>query len=183
MTLLEIWEKYKSDKGTVHSYMPYYNKVLEDYKHTENGVLEIGVSGGNSIKMWREYFTKAKMYGNDLSFHQRVLDGVKNVKWLKGNQSDEKTFKEIQNLDVIIDDGSHKLHDQLKSFKLLWPKLNPGGIYIIEDIRDIDGEKEHFTKLHKNVFVHDFRKLKNRSDDVIIEIRKDGEYKQVRDGI
>ena len=38
--------------------------------------------------------------------------------------------------------------------------------------------KEHFTKLHKNVFVHDFRKLKDRSDDVIIEIRK-----EVRDGI
>ena len=183
MMLTEIWEKYKSDKGTVHSYIPYYEKVLQEYKNTENGVLEIGVSAGLSIKMWREYFSNAKLYGNDLRFHQYVLDWGLNVNWIKGNQSVNDTFKDLNNLDVVIDDGSHRLKDQIKSFNILWPKLNPGGIYIIEDIRDIDGEKEHFTKLHKNVFVHDFRKLKDRSDDVIIEIRKDGEYKQVRDGI
>ena len=45
MTLTEIWEKYKSDKGTVHSYIPYYEKVLQDYKNTENGVLEIRKDG------------------------------------------------------------------------------------------------------------------------------------------
>jgi hypothetical protein len=74
MMLTEIWEKYKSDKGTVHSYIPYYEKVLQEYKNTENGVLEIGVSAGLSIKMWREYFSNAKLYGNDLRFHQYVLD-------------------------------------------------------------------------------------------------------------
>jgi len=173
MMLNEIWKKYKSDKGTVHSYITYYEKVLEDYKNTENGVLEIGVYQGLSIKMWREYFSKAKVYGVDISFSQYVLNLDLDVNWIKGHQSVEETFKDVNNLDVIIDDGSHKLHDQLKSFELLWPKLNLGGIYIIEDIIDIDKEKEHFIKLHKNVFVHDFRKLKDRSDDVIIEIRKD----------
>ena len=173
MMLTEIWEKHKSDKGTVHSYINYYEKVLKDYRNTENGVLEIGVQEGLSIKMWREYFSKAKIYGADISFLQYVLNLDLNVNWIKGNQSVEETFKDVNNLDVIIDDASHKLHDQLKSFELLWPKLNSGGIYIIEDIRDIDKEKEHFIKLHKNVFVHDFRKLKDRSDDVIIEIRKD----------
>jgi len=172
MTLTEIWKKYKSDKGTVHSYIPYYEKVLKDYKDTKNSVLEIGVSAGLSIKMWREYFSEAKVYGNDLRFHQYILDEIKDVNWVKGNQSLEETFKDVDNLDVVIDDGSHRLHDQINSFKILWPKLNKGGIYIIEDIRDIDNEKKDFTKLHTELTIHDFRKMKNRSDDVIIEFRK-----------
>lgn len=47
-----------------------------------------------------------------------------------------------------------------------------GGIYVIEDVRNIDDTKEIFLNLSKNVTIFDFRHLKNRSDDVIVEIIK-----------
>ena len=37
--------------------------------------------------------------------------------------------------DIIIDDGSHKLSDILKSFNLLSNYLKKGGFYIIEDYK------------------------------------------------
>mmetsp|Transcript_15913 Transcript_15913/g.47669 ORF Transcript_15913/g.47669 Transcript_15913/m.47669 type:complete len:413 (-) Transcript_15913:228-1466(-) len=37
-------------------------------------------------------------------------------------------------LDIILDDGSHRFLDQEKTLHVLWPRLRPGGFYIIEDI-------------------------------------------------
>jgi hypothetical protein len=36
--------------------------------------------------------------------------------------------------DVIVDDGSHRLGDQLAALLLWWPSLRRGGKYFIEDI-------------------------------------------------
>ena len=49
--------------------------------------------------------------------------------------------------------------------------MNPGGIYIIEDVRAIDDDKEHFESLHDNCEVIDLRSVKDRSDDVLIVYR------------
>ena len=45
---------------------------------------------------------------------------------------------------VILDDGSHVASHQLESFKVLFPLLQDGGIYIIEDIHTsyVPGEFE-----------------------------------------
>lgn len=37
-------------------------------------------------------------------------------------------------VDVVIDDGSHHMSDIQTSFEHLFPKINFGGIYIIEDL-------------------------------------------------
>lgn len=37
-------------------------------------------------------------------------------------------------LDIILDDGSHRYLDQQKTLHTLWPRLRPGGFYIIEDM-------------------------------------------------
>jgi hypothetical protein len=36
--------------------------------------------------------------------------------------------------DLIVDDGSHESQDQFTSLTCLWPHLNPGGFYFIEDL-------------------------------------------------
>ena len=73
---------------------------------------------------------------------------------------------------IIIDDGSHIFTDQIFSYAILYDKLKKGGVYIIEDVKNIDEVGPFFNKLNINAKIYDFRKLKGRHDDVIIEIIK-----------
>ena len=54
------------------------------------------------------------------------------------DQSNEASLLSIadrhNNTDIIIDDGSHIFDHQLLSFNVLFPKLKPRGIYVIEDV-------------------------------------------------
>jgi len=70
--------------------------------------------------------------------------------------------------DIIIDDGSHQLDHQLKSFNLLKHKMNKDGIYIIEDVDNLDSVTPFFKELHDNIEIIDLRKQKQRYDDVLI---------------
>ena len=36
--------------------------------------------------------------------------------------------------DLIIDDGSHRFLDQQATLHVLWPRVRPGGFYIVEDV-------------------------------------------------
>jgi hypothetical protein len=70
--------------------------------------------------------------------------------------------------DVLIDDGSHRLADQLSTFQIFKNRIKPGGIYIIEDVVELDRVKNIFLGLHNNVEIIDNRHIKDRHDDVLI---------------
>jgi hypothetical protein len=86
--------------------------------------------------MWRDYFAAAQILGIDRN------PACKEQEWERvsvhiGSQVDTKFLDEVtagHTIDVIIDDGSHKWAHQIESFVHLWPKLQPGGIYVIEDM-------------------------------------------------
>jgi cephalosporin hydroxylase len=175
-TLQEIYNKYCTespvdggDKGTVHSYIDqYYETALASYRTTALRVLEIGINQGHSLMMWKEYFPHAEVIGVDI----KVPSVDTGCLMIEGDATDPNTFKDFNGFDVIIDDGSHVFKHQIKSFNLLFPKLNAGGIYIIEDIRDIDSARDAFLNLHPSTQIFDMRKNKNRPDDVIVQIKK-----------
>ena len=50
-----------------------------------------------------------------------------------------------EQLDVILDDGSHRYFDQQRTLHTLWPRLRAGGFYIIEDmlVGALPWDKEH----------------------------------------
>lgn len=176
LTLKEIYQKCCSnsaiaggDKGTVHSYIDeYYEKALAPVRSTAKRIVEIGINNGHSLKMWKEYFyNHSDLIGVDINdFHSSEF------KTIKGDATVEETFTGIDDIDIVIDDGSHKFKHQILTFNILFPRLKKGGVYIIEDIIDIDRHREKFLSLYSNVKIYDFRNLKNRSDDVIIEIIK-----------
>lgn len=175
-TLQEIYNKYSTespvaggDKGTVHSYInDYYADALEPYRSTAVKVLEIGINQGHSLMMWKEYFLQAEIIGVDI----KVPNVNTGCRMIEGDATNPNTFGELTGFDVIIDDGSHVFKHQINSFNLLFPKLNAGGIYIIEDIRDIDSSRTAFLNLHPSVQIFDMRNNKNRPDDVIVQIKK-----------
>jgi SAM-dependent methyltransferase len=174
-SLNEIYKNYQSpeghgDKGTAHTYIDEYEKLLKD--HRENStVLEIGICRGESLRMWDEYFINSKVYGIDITDHY-IKDLISENKYniIIGNACSEDILKQLDDLtfDVIIDDGSHLINDQINSFNLLKNRMKPNGIYIIEDVNNIDLTIDRLNQLHDNIQIIDNRHIKNRVDDVLV---------------
>ena len=168
-----------SDKGIHHSYIDmYYEEAFANYKNKSITLLEIGVNAGKSLELWAKYFNNdSTIIGIDKKITiPPYKPSKKNIRYIIGDATKEETVKNFNNIDIIIDDGSHRVQDQLKSFDLFYSKLNETGVYIIEDIRDINNTLQQFKDLENNynvtVKIFDFRNLKNIQDDVIVEIRK-----------
>jgi cephalosporin hydroxylase len=180
-TLQKIYSKHglegdvgHADKGNLHSYIPVYEELLKPYRESGT-ILEIGLAFGHSVRMWDEYFGKdAKIYGADIS----VVFDVKEFKAprvtiLEADATKPEFLDKLGDtkFDVVIDDGSHLSSDQVATFNLLRSRMNPGGIYIVEDILNLDSVSATFRELHVECDILDFRNAKGRFDDALIVFR------------
>ena len=134
----ELAIKHKSDKCSLyHNYAVKYDKILSPFRESFLSVLEIGVSQGQSIKMWTDYFPKATIHGADISPASKICESYSNrVKFHLIDQRDEAQLKNLEQFspfDLIIDDGNHFWMEQILTFQTLFPYLKSGGIYIVED--------------------------------------------------
>ena len=125
-----------TDKITRHGYGPMYEEILSPLKGTCASLLEIGVRTGASLKAFQDYLGPgSNVRGVDVDVSKLKHDGLKVVK-ADGSSILFANSIPDSSLDVIVDDGSHRVVDQWTSFRNLWRKLKPGGRYIIEDIND-----------------------------------------------
>ena len=135
MNLIEIGKKYPSSKN-ISGFIQLYEKYFSSLKNSKINILEIGVEGGDSLRIWREYFTNANICGIDIDKKDFKID---NTEILQGDQSDKNFLKTLidkyKNFDIIIDDGSHQAKHIIASFKFLFPHLNNNGIYVIEHLQ------------------------------------------------
>ena len=145
-----------------HTYTPQYHEMLQSRRGDVKLLLEIGIGNiplmagltsykykpGASLRMWRDYFSNAQIVGCDILKDVQFTDD--NITTFVTDQSSVESLNTlIENVgspDIILDDGSHQEEHQALSFKTLWKSLKPGGIYIIEDVRDT--WLERFEKLH-----------------------------------
>lgn len=151
---------HKTDKGNQHKYTRHYQKHFQFLRKKKLNILEIGVggyedplSGGNSLRMWKHYFPNSSVYALDI--HEKTRLQEKRLKIFRGSQTDENFLKDVFNkigsLDIIIDDGSHINEHVIVSFKILFPLLKEGGVYVIEDTQtsywpEYGGESENLNK-------------------------------------
>jgi hypothetical protein len=142
--LYELGIKYGTDKVFHHEYHDIYDFFLKQFYQSSGAILEIGIFEGNSLNMWLELFPNAHIYGIDID---KSYMGER-YSIIKGDQSkldDLNNVKSIisQNKGIffINDDGSHIPEHQLLTFNTLFPTLEEGGVYIIEDI-----ETSYWTK-------------------------------------
>ena len=77
MSLEEIVDNSRTDKNTVHSYLPLYQQLLINKKETAKNVLEVGIQNGGSIKLWSDFFKNATVYGLDIINDDCIWDGIK----------------------------------------------------------------------------------------------------------
>lgn len=151
--LANLFNHYGSDKDR-NGYTPYYEALFKHLRHRPVQVLEVGIGTlipgacssmvnyalphyrpGGSLRAWRDYFPQGQIMGVDIQAdtqfsEERIRTGLCSSDDLSAlnNVLGDQTF------DIIIDDGSHWDEIQCTTLKNLWPRLRPGGFYVIEDV-------------------------------------------------
>ncbi len=160
--LCELAFKYGTDKcpQLKHSYTPFYYEIFKDRRKSIKKVLELGIGyypgmdknewifdpglnrnyhRGASLYMWRDFFPNALIYGAD-----KVSETIFQDERITTLLVDERKKEDIEGLirqvgsdvDVVVDDASHKASDQIFAAEILLPLLDKDVIYIIEDVDD-----------------------------------------------
>jgi len=129
MGRLNDWaEHFGTDKAaTFHDYCPIYEDWIGDRPIQQ--VVEIGVLEGASLRMWRAFFPDdVRIVGMDL----KIPPPIPGVELREGNALDRDLWEGLAP-DLVVDDGSHQVTEQLEALKIGWPLLQPGGLWVIED--------------------------------------------------
>ena len=87
--------------------------------------------------MWQDFFPRAKIYGTDILPYLVFKDN--RIETFLCDQYNEKDLKDLikkigSDIDIVIDDGSHKPKHQIFTCRTLMPLLKKDVIYIIEDV-------------------------------------------------
>ena len=179
-TLAQIAARFpQTDKGTIHSYLEVYERLFERLRLKPITLLEIGVCSGDSLRMWDAYFPNGKVYGvdNDPTAYQdqrvRILDATSTF-------AVESEFFG-RKFDIIIDDASHRIWDQIAIYRNFSPHLAKDGIYVIEDVADLATDPRIGPWPNRDVYLQldptrsvelvDLRHVHDRFDDVLLIIR------------
>ena len=119
-------------------YFDIYHRHLAPYRGRSPIVLEIGVYHGGSLQMWRRYFGPGtRIVGVDIDPRCREFE-ADGVSILIGDQTDRAFLASLRGrlprIDILIDDGGHRMDQQIATFEELYPHIHPEGIYLCEDV-------------------------------------------------
>lgn len=152
--LCSISNRSGSDKGNRHNYTTFYHYLFESIRQKVNSVFEVGIGTNNpnipssmgpggtpgaSLRMWRDYFPNAQVYGADVD--KGCLFNEERIKTFYVDQTNTETIKDLwdkefseQSFDIMIDDGLHSYLANKTFLENSIYKLKSGGVYIIEDV-------------------------------------------------
>lgn len=138
----DLLDIYSGNEGAVvhkwHHYIPIYDRYFAPFRNTKVRFLEIGVNKGGSLQMWRRYFGEdATVFGIDINQDCAKFDGQAGQVRIGGQGDPEflaNVIDEMGGVDVVLDDGSHRMTHVRASFEILYPKLAENGVYMIEDL-------------------------------------------------
>lgn len=185
--LLELCKtgRYPTDKyfpvNNWHSYIEnFYNDKFALKQTSALNVLEIGIHLGDSLRLWKDYFTNANIFGIDINLPplSNELFADQRLSIIRGNAYSGaiiNVFKD-EYFDIIIDDGPHTLESQILFFqKYIW-KIKPNGYMVCEDIQGMDSMFHLIqtipAQLRNNLQIIDLREIDNRSDSLILFLKR-----------
>lgn len=149
--LCDIAFKYGTDKcpQIYHTYTPFYYDFFKDRRTEIKKVLEFGIGlpymgrgkmgiVGASLRMWRDFFPNAQIYGVDILEECRFED--ERIQTFILDERDDDAVIDLINtigadIDIVIDDANHSYRTQAHLCWTLLPVLHPDVTYIIEDVR------------------------------------------------
>ena len=174
-TIGYYFKKHLSDKN-LNGYSPVYDEYFGPRRNDKINLLEIGIGTlqhtnsnmvfwkdkypkyepGASLRAFKDYFPNGTIYGVDIQIdcmikEDRIVTYLfdSTNKWMSDHY-----FGDIK-LDFIIDDGDHYWESQIYTFENFFPKLNDGGIYILEDLAYPDQIIKYFNKSNYNYQFYD----------------------------
>lgn len=91
---------------------------------------------GASLRMWRDLFPNAHVYGGDID--PDILIQEDRITSFYVDQLDPESVSELSkklpnDLDLIVDDGLHQADAAITLYQGIFKNLREGGVYIIED--------------------------------------------------
>ncbi len=152
LSLGELFAQLGSDKGA-HGYGQLYERHVDPAT-----VLELGVQRGGSLNAWVRWFG-ARVWGVDRDATEgQFPDGVT---FIRGDVTRPETFLDVpDSLDLIVDDASHDLTEVAASYEILWPRVAPGGCYVVEDLHAVAGWQGWLgDRLGEHAAVHLYPKI------------------------
>jgi len=119
-------------------YFDLYHRHLQKFRGHDVSIAEVGVYSGGSLSMWRRYFgERVHIHGIDIQPECRSYANSNTTIHI-GDQADRRFWADFRrsagSLDVLIDDGGHEPEQQIVTLEEVLPFLNPGGVFICEDI-------------------------------------------------
>ena len=160
----ELGVKYGTDKSSVHhNYLDVYEHYLSPFKNKNISLIECGVGGyeypdrgGESVRMWYNYFSNGKIIGIDIHEKHGIVND--RTEFWQGSQIDYGLLSSIIEREedaeqrIFIDDASHSNPLTIETFKIVFPLLKKGDLYFIEDVHTsywseyFDGNREPGAK-------------------------------------
>ena len=150
-------------------------------------MLEIGISSGGSLWLWRQFFNSYNITALDIASSwfvtqdfQPELENDPNItlRWNVNSTAAIAYTGLTEQFDYIIDDGDHSPESQAKTFINAWRFLKPGGVYFIEDVQNDDcipQLAQVITKHCEDAIIELYYGQKRqfgRVDDLMIIVRK-----------
>ena len=121
----------------VRHYFDIYHRHFSRFRGQPLTMIEIGVFNGGSLPMWRDYLgPQATIVGVDVNpgCKQFAEPGIDIV---IGDQADRAFLRSLANrypnAAILLDDGGHRMHQQIATFEELYPLLRSDGVYVCED--------------------------------------------------
>lgn len=124
----------------IHKWLHYfdiYERHFARFRGSDVHVLEFGVAQGGSLQMWKDYFgPRCRIYGADKNPACKAAEEER-VEIFIGDQADRAFLRSlaarVPRIDILIDDGGHRMQQQIRTFEELFPRVQPEGVYLCED--------------------------------------------------
>jgi hypothetical protein len=137
-----LWQQFLTNNGpVVHKwkhYFPAYETHFARFVNRPVVFLEIGVSRGGSVNLWKQYLgPHAQIVGIDVDPACGAFEDDQ-IAIRIGDQSDSDFLQSIVDEfgppNAVLDDGSHVMRDLLTTFRFMYPRTAKDGVYFVEDL-------------------------------------------------
>jgi len=152
-----LFDRYGSDKNSVHLYTPYYvnllTRICEKREGGQISILEIGLGSNNvdvpsnmgengspgaSLHAFRDFCPEERVFGADID--RKILFNEERITTSWVDQLDPESLRQlpkqfiINEFDLIIDDGLHLTEANINTLLFAMEVVRIGGFIVIEDI-------------------------------------------------